>query len=475
MKILLLQPNYDAHIIHPPLGLGYLAAFLRKAHHQVLIFDGTLKNASLSDFQKASAKFRAELVGLTVLTRGYQQSKNIIHCLKQRHKKLPIVIGGTQVTAAPKEVIRDLKADFAIIGEGEVTLSELATAIQEGKKSFRKIMGLGFKTANGKVIINQPRPLIKDLDSLPFPAWDLMPPKKYRIAPILEPAKAFPIAPILSSRGCPFNCSFCASNVTWRRKIRFRSPKNVLAEIKMLKNDFGIKEIHFCDDNFTMDIKRAEKICDLMINEKINLPWQCPNGVRIDRLTLILLKKMKKAGCYALGLGIESGNQQILNKNNKNLNLKIVPRVLKNIKKVGIESYGFFILGLPGDNKNTIQETIDFALNNPFNRAWFNIFTPYPGSSAFIKWQGRKKFKQINWHAHDCSTAVVQTNDLSAKDLETLQKKALIKFYRRPKIFFNVLSHLGLKEITTFLMSRFFSKSLKPVFLLTHKIIRKKD
>lgn len=474
MRILLLQPNYDSHIIHPPLGLGYLAAFLRQAHHQVSIFDGTLKNASLADFQKAVSKFRAELVGLTVLTRGYQQSKNIIHYLKQKHKNLPIVIGGTQVTAAPKEVMKDLKADFAIIGEGELTLLELAMVIQKGKKSFRKIMGLGFKTANGKVVINQPRPLIKDLDSLPFPAWDLMPPKKYRIAPVLEPAKAFPIAPILTSRGCPFNCSFCASNVTWRRKIRFRSPKNVLAEIKMLKNDFGIKEIHFCDDNFTMDIKRAEEICDFLINEKINLSWQCPNGVRIDRLTLPLLKKMKKAGCYALGLGIESGNQQILNKNNKNLNLGVVPQVLKNIKKVGIESYGFFILGLPGDNKNTIQETIDFALNNPFNRAWFNIFTPYPGSTAFLKWQGKKKFEEINWESHDCSTAVVNTNDLSSRDLETLQKKALIKFYLRPKIFINVISHLGLKEMTTFLMSRFFSKFLKPVFLVAHKIIRKK-
>lgn len=474
MKVLLFQLNYDSHIVHPPLGLGYLASFLRENGHRVSIFDGTLKNALTEDFGATVSKFKPDLVGISVLTRGHKQAKEIIKALKQEFKELPVVIGGTQVTAAPKEVLLDLGADFAVVGEGEITLLKLVEAIKKKDKNLKRIRGLAFRNSVGKIKITPPRQLIKNLDSLPFPAWDLMPPQKYRIVPILEPAKAFPIAPILTSRGCPYNCSFCASNITWGRKIRFRSPKNVLAEIKMLRDNFGVKEIHFGDDNFTMDIERAKKICDTMMAEKINLPWQCPNGVRIDRLSLLLLRKMKKAGCYALGLGIESGSQKVLKKNNKNLDLKIVPQVLRDLKKVGLDSYGFFILGLPGDTKQRMEKTINFSLKNPFDRAWFNIFAPYPGSPAFTKWLGKRRFDQIDWDKHDCSTAVAPIPGVSAKEIEALQKKALIRFYWRPKILIKVLRHLGPREIMTFLMSRFFAKFFRPIFLAAHKITRRK-
>jgi len=221
-----------------------------------------------------------------------------------------------------------------------------------------------------------------------------------------------------------------------------------------------------------MNIKRAEEMCDALIKEKINLSWQCPNGVRIDRLTLALLKKMKKAGCYSIGLGIESGDQEMLNRIGKQLNLKIIPGVLKNLKKVGIESYAFFILGLPGETKKTAKKTIDFALKNPFDRAWFNIFAPYPGSPAFADWIKDKDFKLIDWDKHDCSTAIMAGDDLTIKEIEELQKKAIRSFYLRPKTFFKVISHLGPKEITTFLMSRFFRHFAQPLFIIIHRLVR---
>jgi len=241
----------------------------------------------------------------------------------------------------------------------------------------------------------------------------------------------------------------------------------------MLKEKFGVREFHISDDNFTADINRAEQFCDALIAEKINLSWQCPNGVRIDKLPPSLLRKMKKAGCYAVGLGIESGNQGILKKNQKNLDLKIVSEVLKNLKKAGIESYGFFILGLPGDTKKTIDETIEFALNYSFDRVWFNLFTPYPGSPAFDKWLGNRHFNMIDWDKHDCSTAVVKMAGISKKELEKLQRKALRRFYLRPKKLFELLSHLGPKEIKSLIMTRFFSKILKPLFLIVHKAGRR--
>ena len=471
MKVLLIQPNFDAHIVHPPLGLGYLAAYLEKNNHEVAIFDATLKNASLEQTLLAIKIFLPNLVGITVLSRGHNKAREIINEIKKIFPKLPVVIGGTQVTAAPAEVMADFKADFAVIGEGEITLAELVSALG-GKNKFSDIDGLAYREKK-KIRINHKRKLIENLDKIPFPAWHLMPPGQYRIAPILEPIHASPVAPILTSRGCPYNCSFCASNVTWQRKLRFRSPENAIGEIKLLKEKYGVKEIHFADDNFTMDTKRAEEICDRLIEENIDLPWQCPNGVRIDRLPLSLLRKMKKAGCYAVGLGIESGNQKILDKNSKNLNLKVVPQVLEDLRKVGIESYGFFILGLPGDTKQTINETINFALTNPFDRVWFNLFTPYPGSPAFNNWLGNRRVGDIDWDKHDCSTAVAKLRGVSGKELEKLQKAALRKFYLRPKNLFKLLVRLRPREILTLIMSRFFGKIGKPIFMLAHKFTRR--
>lgn len=471
MKILLLQPNYDAHVIHPPLGLGYLAAYLRKKGHEVGLFDGTLRKATIEDFVAAISGFKPELVGLSVLTRGHFQVKAIIEAIKKKYPKLPVVVGGTQVTASPKEVVGDLGANFGVIGEGEVTLAELVESLADKKKRFDKILGLAYRK-RGKIIVNDRRPLIKDLDQLPFPAWDLMPPSVYRIVPILEPARASPIAPIFASRGCPYNCSFCASNVTWRQKTRYRSVDNIIKEIKYLKSEYGVKEIHFADDNLTTDPRRTEAICRALINEKINLPWQCPSGVRVDSLTPRLLRIMRKAGCYALGLGIESGNQEILNRAEKKLNLSVIPGVLAAMKKVGIESYGFFILGLPGETKETIEETINFALKNPFDNVWFNLLSPYPGSPLFNEWLGERDFANIDWERHDCSTAVVGVNGLSLPELENMQRMAMIKFYLRPKIFWKLMKRLSYKELITLLMSRFLANFFKPVSILRRVFLR---
>jgi len=234
-----------------------------------------------------------------------------------------------------------------------------------------------------------------------------------------------------------------------------------LDEIKLLKREYGIKEFHISDDNFTADTQRAEKFCDALISEQINLPWQCPSGVRIDSLPLSLLRKMKRAGCYAVGLGIESGDVEMLKRMDKKLDLKIVPEVLKNLHKVGIDSYGFFILGLPGETLSSSRKTVDFALDNDFDRAWFNIFVPYPGSTAFEGWLGKRGFNQIDWEKHDGSTAVMTGEGLSIKQIEKFQKEALRKFYLRPKQFLKLVSRIGPREIGSLFLSRFFRKSLR--------------
>lgn len=474
MKILLMEPNYDSHVVHPPLGLGYLASYLETENHSVSIFDGTLKNATEEDFLEVISNFSPDLVGISVLTRGHNRAKRIIKTIKEQFRSLPVVIGGTQVTAAPEIVLKDLGADFAVIGEGEITLLELVMTLEEEKGYFKRVKGLAYKDKRRGIQVTERRELIADIDTIPFPAWHLMPPKEYRIAPILEPARTFPVAPILTSRGCPYNCSFCASNATWRRKVRFRSRENVLEEIRLLKDRHGVREIHFCDDNFAINVKRGQEMCEAMIQEGIKLPWQCPNGVRIDGLTVPLLEKMQRAGCYALGLGVESGNQEILKKTNKKLDLRVVKKALLNLKKVGISSYGFFILGLPGDTRRTVGETIQFALKNPFDRVWFNIFSPYPGSPAFDEWIDNRDFAKINWDKHDCSTAIVASGELSLEAIEKLQRQALRKFYLRPRTLFSLIINLNYRSLVTLMMSRFFAKRFGWLFRMAHRFIRKR-
>lgn len=461
MRVLLLSPNYDAHIVHPPIGLGYLAAWLERAGHEVALHDGTLHKSSEEGMLRAVKDAAPDLVGISVMTRAHNSVKSLVAAVHERFPGLPVVVGGPQVTARPVHVTRDLGADFGIFGEGEITLGELVDRLGQGRGGFEDIHGLVFRNAEGQYVQNEWRELIADLDTLPYPAWRLMPPEAYRVAPILAPAKGQPIGQVMSGRGCPHNCSFCASNATWKRRLRLRSVEHLLGEIRMLVQDFGVHEIHFCDDSFTSDMARAERVCDAIMDSGLDFHWQCPNGIRGDRFSDTMLRKMKDSGCYAVGLGVESGNREILRRVDKKLNLEDVQLMLRKLRQVGILSYGFFILGLPGDSRESIEDTVRFALDNPFDRAWFNIFTPYPGSRAFDEWLGNREFERIDWDRHDCSTAVAEelTQGLTGPDLEQLQRRAALRFYLRPRPLFSVVSRWRRAEIKTLLMSRFFRHS----------------
>lgn len=472
MKILLVQPNYDSHVVCPPYNLGYLASALRLDSHEVAIFDGTLRNATEEDFLSYIEGFGPDIIGFSVMSRGHNKVKHLISAIK-KITAVPIVIGGPQVTAFPEIVVKDLGADFGVIGEGEFIIRELVRYIDKADTRFEEILGLAFRLKDTSIIVNKRRPLIDDLDMIPFPAWDLMPPAQYRIVPILAPAKNFPLAPLMTSRGCPHDCSFCASNVTWQHKLRMRSPENVIAEIKLLVNEFGVKEILISDDNFTADRRYAEAVCDGIINENLPIRWQCSNGVRVDKLDIHLLKKMKDAGCYSVGLGIESGSQMVLDKIHKRLNLAVVKKILVDLKKTGIRSYGFFIFGFPDETHETAQQTIDFALNNPFDRVWFNVLTPYPGSQIFDTWLNGRSWENIDWDSHDGSTPVLDTAGLTKEEVGQYQKIAARRFYLKPRNLFNLLIQLRPRQIITILMTGFAKKYSAWLFNLVHRAFRR--
>ncbi len=441
MKILLIHPKFETHIIVPSLGLGYLAASLKEAGHEVMLLDCLLKNIGLEEFRNILSNEKPDFVGVNAMTTYYSSSLKYI--AEAKKQGIITCMGGPHITSLPEKALLESKTDFIVVGEGDKTIVSLVNAIENGE-SFNNIKGIGFKD-NDKIIINPRAELIDDLDSLPFPAWDLMKPETYPIAPHGAFVKRFPVAAITTTRGCQFNCSFCASKTTWLQKLRFRDPKKIVDEIEMLNKKFGVKEFHFEDDNFTSKRSHALEVCKEIIIRKLDIVWACPNGVRIDKLDEELLRYMKKSGCYLLAFGIESGNQRILNNVNKHLKLEIVPEVLKLVKKEGIETWGFFILGLPGETYSSATDTINFAVNNKFDRAQFCIFTPLPGSSFFYEWANDKR--DFNWDDFNYFNIVYEGEELSKDQLQELHKLAFKKFYIRPRILVGMLKYLKMTQI----------------------------
>jgi len=244
MKITLIQPKFNTHLITPPLGLGYLANTLIQDNHEVQILDCIARNI---DVQQSIKDFSPDFIGITVLSASYTAVIELIKNIRGYSDAI-IVIGGAHATALPKQSLIDTKADYCVIGEGEITFSELVKKYKNIDKF--DIKGIAY-FLNNDVIINESRELIKDINEIKFPAWDIIKPNEYPSTPHGAFYKCFPIAPITTTRGCPYNCIFCASKCTWKQKLRVRSPENVVDEIEYLHKKFGIREFHFEDDNFT--------------------------------------------------------------------------------------------------------------------------------------------------------------------------------------------------------------------------------
>jgi radical SAM superfamily enzyme YgiQ (UPF0313 family) len=442
MLVLLIQPEYKDSWAAPPLGLGYLAGSLQKAGEEVAFIDLTLTPMTDDNFKEFITDTKPDLIGISLMVRALPEVRKLITLINEV-SDVPVVIGGPQVTIEPEFTLSYTRADYAVAGEGEQSMIELT------------------KKANGRLIIKNR--LIENLDDLPFPAWELMPPLRYKMNPVMTPIKRTPIAPIITTRGCPYSCSFCGGPLVWGKTFRKRSAKNIVDEIELLRDKFGVREIFISDDNFTLSKQHALNLCNEMITRKIDMPWACPNGIRVDTADEELLEKMHQAGCYLVGFGIESGNQKILDKAHKHLDLKLVKRAVDIARKNKIMTYGFFIMGLPGETKATIRETIDFAKKLKLDRAFWNILIPFPGTEIFKEYS--KKKPDVDWANIDSATGMIAEGidyeDLTGDDLVYWQRRALREFYLRPRLLLSVLSHMRLGSIKTLLNLSFFKKLVK--------------
>ena len=436
MKIVLLRPNYDSHLITPPLGIGYLSSYLKSKGSDVKIIDGL--NRNLSEDEILHECNNADIIGISILSAYLPESISIAKKLKLL-KKI-VVIGGPYVSAMGKGSLLETNADYAILGEGEISFYELIEAISIGKDIDNMPGVLSLKT-NHFVSRN----FIDNLDTLPFPDWQEMDPRFYKKAPHGGLIKNFPVAPIISTRGCPCECTFCASPKLWDRKIRFRSPENTVNEIEYLVNKFNVKEIHFEDDNLTLKKEHIAGICGLILKKNIKISWATPNGVRADTLNEEIVKLMKKSGCYFLAFGIESANSVILRNIKKNTNIDIISTAINLARKNGIMTQGFFIFGLPGETKESIKETISFAKKSGLDRAQFLLLDVLPGSylwdriqsSRCIDLKAAKSYQDVTW----------LPDGLNKQILFEAQSKAFKEFFLRPKQIFNIIKYFKLSQL----------------------------
>jgi radical SAM superfamily enzyme YgiQ (UPF0313 family) len=342
------------------------------------------------------------------------------------------IVIGPHVTALPKESLEKYpELDYVIIGEAEEGIRELIDAIED-KKPLDTVRGIGFKKDDGTICITGDRPPIEDLNALRYPRHDLLPLDKY-VLPIIGKKYTF----VMTSRGCPFNCIFCRSPVMWGKKVRKRSPDNVIGELKELKK-IGVDNIIFHSDTFTLDRKWILELCQKMIDEKLNIRWIANS--RANTIDKELLTLMKAAGCWMIAYGFESGSQEVLDRSKKEITLEQIRNAARWTDEAGIRIWGYFIIGLPGETKETIDQTIRLAKELPLTIANFAIGAPYPGTEFFQTAKANKWLLSVDWEKFDQNySAVVGYENFSADDIVNGVRRAYREYYLTPKEFIKII------------------------------------
>lgn len=432
MNVLLIRLPVFLDTIQPPLGLGYIASSLT-GNNNVKILDCPRGRITNERFRNAILKYKPDVVGIQCYSYGIDKVKKYLEIIKSTNPEIITVVGGphpTVLLTQTFEYFGDL-IDYAIVGEAERAFNLLIKNIESREDKAIDIKGVAFKN-NGRLVYSR-NDFIEDLDSLSFPEWKLIPPNKYPSAPQGAFYKKFPVAPIITSRGCPYVCTFCSAGAVSGRTIRYRTVDNVIEELKYLKRYFGVNEIHIIDDNFTFNKEYVMTFCEEILANGLKFFFACPNGVRINSLNTGMLKLMKKAGFYSVSLGIETGSESILKSIKKGVTLDLIEEKVNLLYKAGIDAVGFFIIGFVNERKQDIDKTIKFSKALKLSRANFMLYHPMPGSEDYEFIADNYGIGRINFQANSFAKVAFINNGISPGSLKRHQLKAFICFYMRFK------------------------------------------
>jgi len=416
MNIGLIFPNRDRKDKTVHLGLGYLASYARSIHNDLHF---TILDTRIATKKEVKTFFASsfDLIGITVLSPVYQEVIEVFNKSRSYFVTTKICLGGPYVTTLMEEIFNETSADFAVYGEGELTFSELVFHLKN-QRLISSINGLMYKSEAGAIIINPPREHIKNLDILPFPAYDLFKMERY------------PLHRVVTSRGCPYRCSFCNSTSIWQNKWRARTAENVIEEINFLLKNYKNKTFCFSDNSFNIDLKRVAEICDSIINKELKFLWSTP--VRVEKINQELAYKMRKAGCFNVGIGIESANNRMLENMCKQLTIEEVTNGISIFKKAGIEVLGQFVIGSPGDTLQTVKDSIDFAKKSELDFVMFYSILPFKGTPQwdYVKQNGTMFTQKIHEYHSVRPRIVFETPEFTYADrLEAIKLASNAGFY----------------------------------------------
>ncbi len=410
----------------PLVSLVELAASALYAGADCKILDLQISQHPFHEIFKTIDTYKPDLIGLTFTTLLFEEAKKVADFIKKKFPDTTIVVGGVHPSIYPQEVAKDKNIDLVVYGEGDHTIQEI---IKE--KHLARIKGLAYKDKKRSIKINPPRPLVQNLDSLPMPAWHLLNPKIYMNPKAI--ARESPVGTIGTSRGCVYGCAYCNKSVFGRR-FRAKSVKRVVDEFEELLK-CGFKEIHVWDDMFATDLDRAKVVCDEIAKRNLKFSWQLECGVRVDCVDKEFFQKCVKVGCYKVAFGFESGNDNILKSINKGTTIQQARDAVKWAKQAGMEVSGFFMLGLPEDTIQTMNQTIEFAKSLDIDYAKATILVPLPSTEIFDDFEKKGLLKTKDWSKYNFHQAshVYNHPKLSWEVLEKYYDKFHKEFYFRPK------------------------------------------
>jgi len=406
--------------IMPPLGLASISAYLEIQKIESKIIDCFARPQSDKSIKDWLLENKPAFIGITCTTSSFYDGVRISGNAKKILPGIKTVFGGPHVSALKEKVLQDcLEIDFVVAGEGEETLSEL---IESEGRSVSKILGLVYRDISGEIIFTGYREKGLELDTLPFPAYEKLEgyPGAYKL-PIFNYPRT-PNSSCISSRGCPYACSYCDRSV-FRRSFRYNSAEYLYDHLSYLKNKFNIWHINFYDDQFTFNRKRVEAFTEMMKRRPLGMTFNC--AVRAEHIDYDLLKQMKTAGCWMMSLGIETGDEDLLSQHRQNSNLDMLAGKIRLIKKAGIRTKGLLMMGLPGETEKSIKKSMDYVFSLPIDDFNLSKFTPFPGSPVYENIHEKGEFNE-DWEKMDCMNFLFIPQGLDKARMEEL----FITFYR---------------------------------------------
>jgi Fe-S oxidoreductase len=426
MKITLINPPYPPSVhSHPPfipLGLAYLGAVAEKAGHQVKVIDCQAEKLNYETFRSRIAEIPSDFIGATATTLLYKSAMHILTIAKEAQPNAVTALGGSHGTFWDENALKEYPAvDVIVRGEGELTIVDLAEKLEAGAK-LEGVLGITYR--DGEAIRRNPdRPYIKDLDSIPFPAHHLMP-----LSNLKHNGKL--LVPLVSSRGCVYWCDFCSTVRMFGRGYRWRSAKNVVDEMQWVHEKYGVDQVTFYDDAFSVDRNRVMQICKELHDRNLKLIWDC--GTRVDMVDRELMQTMKDAGCIAVWMGVESGSEAVLKAMNKSIKLEQTRQAYKTAHKVGLMTIANVVLGFPGETEETAKQTVKFLQQLNPEDVGFYLATPYPGTPMYEQVVENGWLRVTDFDKYDTAGPIFETPQLSMEKLAEIRAKAYQQFYLRP-------------------------------------------